>query len=185
MSTPSYAYSGVVISLHVIAEFLNTIDERTFRRHGERHVADERLTSPEALSTWLTRHGLAGGETMLSEADVAATVDLRTALRHTLDHTTATPAVFDDYPLRLVQRGSGDLRLASCSGRPWLDVLVEAVAQSVARKDWARIKLCAASDCRWAFFDTSRSGRGRWCSMEACGNRHKTRAYRERRQRAE
>ncbi|MFD9698271.1 CGNR zinc finger domain-containing protein [Lentzea sp. NPDC059081] len=41
--------------------------------------------------------------------------------------------------------------------------------------------MCAAPDCRWAFYDVSRNGRGRWCAMEICGNRQKTRAYRERR----
>ncbi|MEU4242496.1 CGNR zinc finger domain-containing protein [Actinoplanes sp. NPDC026619] len=45
---------------------------------------------------------------------------------------------------------------------------------------WNRLKLCSAADCRWAFYDTSRNGGGRWCSMEACGNRNKTRAYRRR-----
>jgi predicted RNA-binding Zn ribbon-like protein len=62
-----------------------------------------------------------------------------------------------------------------------LDAIVETVANSVAKGDWPRVKLCAAPDCRWAFYDVSRNGRGRWCAMEICGNRQKTRTYRERR----
>lgn len=157
--------------LHLIEEFLNTVDERTFSRHGANHVAGERLTSPAALRDWLAAHGLPAGS--VGPADVAATIALRTALRDGGDALAG-------YELRLVPDQTGGLRLAARTGRPWLDAVVETVASSVARGDWSRIKLCAAPDCRWAFYDTSRNGRGRWCSMEVCGNRHKTRSYRER-----
>lgn len=46
--------------------------------------------------------------------------------------------------------------------------------------DWARIKLCAAATCRWAFVDESRNRSRAWCSMEVCGNRAKARAFRSR-----
>jgi predicted RNA-binding Zn ribbon-like protein len=44
----------------------------------------------------------------------------------------------------------------------------------------ARIRVCAAPDCGLLFVDASRPGRRRWCSMERCGNRAKTRGYRSR-----
>ena len=34
--------------------------------------------------------------------------------------------------------------------------------------------------CRWAFYDYSRNRSASWCSMQLCGNRTKTRAYRRR-----
>ncbi|MEV6493931.1 CGNR zinc finger domain-containing protein [Actinoplanes sp. NPDC051633] len=170
--------------LKLIEEFLNTVDERTFRRHGEPHVAGERLTSPQELADWLTAHDLAAAGARLRPADLAATVDLRTALRQALTGDTTATAALAGYPLRLTPDPADGLRIAATSGLPWLNAIVETVAESTARGDWHRIKLCAAPDCRWAFHDTSRSGRGRWCSMETCGNRHKTRAYRERRHRA-
>jgi hypothetical protein len=43
---------------------------------------------------------------------------------------------------------------------------------------WTRMKICAAEDCLWAYCDHSKSRTGRWCAMETCGNRHKTRRYR-------
>lgn len=47
---------------------------------------------------------------------------------------------------------------------------------------WAdRIRECAAHDCALVFADTSRPGLRRWCAMERCGNRHKVRALRARR----
>ncbi|MFL6126187.1 CGNR zinc finger domain-containing protein [Actinophytocola sp.] len=175
-----------MVSLQVIEDFLNTVDERTFTRHGESHVPGERLTSPQALADWLAVRGLTSGDTPLGVTDVAATIALRTALRQALvadagADVTAT-STLRDYPLRLVPDVSGGLRIAVTSGRPWLDAIVETVAGSVAKGDWARVKLCAAPDCRWAFYDVSRNGRGRWCTMEVCGNRQKTRTYRQRRQ---
>jgi CGNR zinc finger/Putative stress-induced transcription regulator len=166
-----------VDGLRLIEEFLNTVDERTFSRHGQNHVAGEQLTSSQALADWLTANTLAP-EADLTPADLAATTALRTALRQALTGDAST--ALDGYPLRLAPGPSGELRIAAHSGRPWLDALVETVADSTARGDWKRIKLCAAPDCRWAFYDTSRNGRGRWCEMEVCGNRHKTRTYRER-----
>ena len=40
------------------------------------------------------------------------------------------------------------------------------------------VKVCPGEDCGWLFLD--RKGRRRWCSMSACGNRAKVRAYAER-----
>ncbi|EHR61612.1 CGNR zinc finger domain-containing protein [Saccharomonospora cyanea] len=36
-----------------------------------------------------------------------------------------------------------------------------------------RIRACANSECVLYFYDTSKSGRRRWCSMAGCGNRAK------------
>ncbi len=44
-----------------------------------------------------------------------------------------------------------------------------------------RIRECSAGDCALLFFDTSRAGRRRWCSMASCGARAKMAAYRARR----
>jgi predicted RNA-binding Zn ribbon-like protein len=43
---------------------------------------------------------------------------------------------------------------------------------------WSRLKACR--QCGWAFYDYSRNRSGSWCSMQLCGNRTKTRAYRRR-----
>ena len=50
---------------------------------------------------------------------------------------------------------------------------------------WPRVKACAAEECQWAFYDTSRNRSRTWCSMDVCGNREKTRRYRGRRAAAE
>jgi hypothetical protein len=183
-ATPMKRYGGVVAALNLIEEFLNTVDERSFSRHGEIHAGGEQLTSPGELADWLADRDLVDAGIVLGQADLAGAIALRTTLRQSLLGDVDAATAFVDYPLQLAPHRSGGLRLAAGSGRRWLDVIVETVAMSVGRGDWGRIKLCAAPDCRWAFHDTSRSGRGRWCDMNVCGNRHKTRTYRERHQQA-
>lgn len=46
--------------------------------------------------------------------------------------------------------------------------------------DPERIRRCANSECILYFFDTSRGGHRRWCSMAGCGNRLKSRRHYER-----
>jgi predicted RNA-binding Zn ribbon-like protein len=42
-----------------------------------------------------------------------------------------------------------------------------------------RLRRCASRDsCGWLFYDDSKGGRRRWCSMEACGTLDKMRRYR-------
>jgi predicted RNA-binding Zn ribbon-like protein len=177
-------YGGVVDGLDLIAEFLNTVDQRSFSRHGRSHAGGERLASPGDLAGWLAECDLLAAGAQLRPEDLTAAIALRTALRQSLSGELDAAVAFADYPLHLVHDGAGGLRIAARSGRPWLDTIVETVVLTVGRGDWSRVKLCAAPDCRWAFHDTSRSGRGRWCDMNICGNRHKTRVYRERRQQA-
>jgi predicted RNA-binding Zn ribbon-like protein len=43
---------------------------------------------------------------------------------------------------------------------------------------WPRLKACR--NCHWAFYDESRNRSAAWCSMQLCGNRLKTSAYRRR-----
>jgi predicted RNA-binding Zn ribbon-like protein len=48
--------------------------------------------------------------------------------------------------------------------------------------DPARVKRCAGpgGGCGWLFYDVSRNGSRRWCSMEGCGSQAKMRRYRAR-----
>ena len=47
--------------------------------------------------------------------------------------------------------------------------------------EWDRLKVCLSDECLWAFYDRSRNRSRHWCSMDVCGNRAKTRAYRAKR----
>jgi predicted RNA-binding Zn ribbon-like protein len=50
-------------------------------------------------------------------------------------------------------------------------------AEILTSGDLARVRQCGDAECGWFFFDTSRNGSRRWCSMEACGNRNKARRF--------
>ena len=186
-STPASRYGGVVsdgvVDLVVVEQFLNTLDERAFSWHGERHTGNDELTSVQALSAWLEAHDLVGAGQELRASDLAAARALRAGLRDALsgDDSAGTAKALAPFPLTLApDADGGGLRLVAVRGTPGLDALVETVAANVAGGGWSRLKLCASADCRWAFYDTSRNGGGRWCSMDVCGNRNKTRAYRRR-----
>lgn len=47
--------------------------------------------------------------------------------------------------------------------------------------DLRRVKTCG---CGWLFYDTSRNGSRRWCSMEGCGSQAKMRRFTEKRRAA-
>jgi predicted RNA-binding Zn ribbon-like protein len=53
-------------------------------------------------------------------------------------------------------------------------------AEAATAGTWSRLKVCSADDCQWAFYDRSPTRSGCWCSMQICGSRAKSRAYRSR-----
>lgn len=196
---PVIAYTGVVpdelsapLELRTVEAFLNTVDERSFSRHGVPHPGGDVLTTPRALATWLAGQGLVASTTRAGQPDLAAAIALRTALRLALTLRSgqspasgvrsAANATLEGFPLRLAVGHNGTLRLgtASTGVRGALAVILADVARTEARGTWDRLRICAAPDCRWVFYDNSRNGAGRWCSMAACGNRDKTRRYRDR-----
>jgi predicted RNA-binding Zn ribbon-like protein len=62
-----------------------------------------------------------------------------------------------------------------------LGEVLAAVALADRDGTWRRLKLCREQTCQAVFYDRSKNGSRCWCSMEVCGNRNKTRAYRSRR----
>ncbi|HEX5466092.1 MAG TPA: CGNR zinc finger domain-containing protein [Candidatus Limnocylindrales bacterium] len=58
--------------------------------------------------------------------------------------------------------------------------LAESLARELSQGDVERLRICANPSCAWAFFDTSRTGRRKWCNMSTCGNRAKAARHRER-----
>ncbi|MGC2998599.1 CGNR zinc finger domain-containing protein [Streptomyces sp. G35A] len=79
-----------------------------------------------------------------------------------------------------VDPADGSAALAPVDAGTLLSRVAAAVAEAVTAGTWNRLKACAAADCHWAYYDRSPAGRGRWCSMQACGARAKMRRYRAR-----
>jgi predicted RNA-binding Zn ribbon-like protein len=61
--------------------------------------------------------------------------------------------------------------------------IAQAAAELLLEGDLSRVRQCAADDCAWLFYDTSRNHSRRWCSMSSCGNRAKVGNFRKRERR--
>lgn len=75
-------------SPEVLVEFLNTLDQRTFARHRQRHEPQEELGSPDALARWLAERALLGTSGVHrarpTADDLADALVVRAALRKIL-----------------------------------------------------------------------------------------------------
>jgi len=150
----------------LLEEFLNTLDVE---------AGTDALTDEASASAWLTEQGHAG-EVDAADLDLARGV--RAALRGELGEE---PAAMPEVAVQVVLDGEGP-RLTG-AGSPLRRVVGEALGEAVALRatgEWSRLKTCAMDSCRWVFFDASRNRSGRWCSMQGCGNKAKTAAYRAR-----
>ncbi|HEY7522889.1 MAG TPA: CGNR zinc finger domain-containing protein [Candidatus Limnocylindrales bacterium] len=58
--------------------------------------------------------------------------------------------------------------------------LAEPIVHEIATGRPERLRVCANDRCRWVFFDSSPTGRRRWCDMASCGNRAKAARHRAR-----
>jgi predicted RNA-binding Zn ribbon-like protein len=73
------------------------------------------------------------------------------------------------WSLEFVAREGGLEWLLAAIARSAAELLVEGPA--------APIRRCANPSCGLFFYDDSRTHRRRWCSMAACGNRHKVASF--------
>ncbi len=150
----------------------------------------ETLSTPEALSTWLSSHGLMPAGGAADQGDLRHALALREALRgiigansggvvYPVDLATLNEAASAS-KLRARFGSDGRARLepdvSGVTGA--LGRIVAAAFTAVADDDWTRLKLCRSQTCRWAFFDRSRNHSSRWCTMASCGNREKARRFR-------
>jgi CGNR zinc finger/Putative stress-induced transcription regulator len=172
----------------LVQDFANTRDLRTFvpRGHEHRDGTRDDLGSPDALVAWLADRGLLPDATTVTSPDHARVLDLRTTLRAALDRGRhdghGEEAGVFAVPLQLRLDAQDGPRIASTD--TGVDHAIAQICAAALRTsltgEWWRLRVCAADDCQWVFYDQSRPGRGRYCAPDTCGNRVKTRAYRRR-----
>ena len=84
------------------------------------------------------------------------------------------------FPLVLAVSDTGVVELAPGPGSNGLGSVLGQMIGLAQTDRLARLKTCASDECHWIFFDRSKPANRHWCSSLICGNRQKTRAYRER-----
>ena len=157
----------------------------------------DRLADPADARPWLIDNDLMAPDASLGDADLQQLRDVREALRALLMRNGGgpSPTQVEMAPLRAVAAGgaaradfdaTGLVRLSAAGdsvGERLVDLLL---VMRDAQRDgsWARLKVCANDECRWAFYDRSRNHGGTWCEMSACGNKLKNREFRARRRKA-
>jgi predicted RNA-binding Zn ribbon-like protein len=140
----------------------------------------DRENGHEWLPAWLAEHNVPSSAT-------ARATELREALRRLLHVNNVGGAAPEairvvDQAARtsvVVELGENGVAL---SGTDALGQVTAVALTAMLDGTWPRLKVCR--NCEWAFYDNSKNRAGSWCSMQLCGNRKKTRAYRARRRSA-
>ncbi len=166
-------------ALRTVESFLNSVDAE---------AQTDELADLGTFRRWLTGEGFADDTATAADLELARAV--RTELRAEVDtHHDGTDrdrgtldALAARVPLAVRFAPDGTARPAPTAGgvTGLLGEVLAAVSLATHDGTWLRLKICPATDCRWAYYDVSRNSSRRWCTMRTCGNRSKTRAYRRR-----
>jgi predicted RNA-binding Zn ribbon-like protein len=142
--------------------------------------------NPAAYAAWLRARGLLANGATVGAADLARALRVRDALRKLArsdsddDSEIAAVALSEagaDAAVGVRFTPDGPAFTADGSADSALGLVLAHVAHAMIDGSWARLKICPGRDCGWAFYDHSRNGSSRWCSMSICGGREKARAH--------
>lgn len=180
-----------------VYDFANTLDVRHFTHFGVEHPESDELGGPKELSDWMRERGLGAEDGRVTPVMFETALRLREALRAYLQcepserlRNKSVLGTLNDalapFPLRVEARAGRGAMLSAARQ----DALAGLSAIAIELHDAAllgtldRLKMCASEECRRVFFDRSKPSTRRWCMSTLCGNRMKTRAYRERQREA-
>ncbi|KRQ93688.1 CGNR zinc finger domain-containing protein [Bradyrhizobium valentinum] len=179
-------------------DFANTLDVRHFTHHGLQHPQGDELTNAKELAAWMRQRGLLLANARISPAMLATALELRTLIRDYIqrdppdrsrnkDSVRALNKLLKLFPLLATARDDGGmvLRAARDDALAGLSSVVAEFYDGSRNGTLDRLKMCASDECRRVFFDRSKPATRRWCMSSLCGNRMKTRNYRERQRNAE
>ena len=200
IADPHAVPHGHQASLETGLAFINTLEL-------EKGSPVDHLDSPTMALEWLIAHDLMHREAMVvlvgrveAEPEYGAKVlgrirKARSAMRELVDasveHRPPAFLALDEvnralrthYVTILVPSADGVHMGHRHEGDPIdgaLARLTESVARYLGEGKTERLRVCANEACHWAFFDTSRTARRKWCDMTTCGNRAKAARHRER-----
>jgi predicted RNA-binding Zn ribbon-like protein len=134
------------------------------------------LADTDGLAVWLAANAL---DFAADEATLRHALTARDALRAVVDGSLEegadrVDAVLSHGRIRATLTAQGPAEEAEFSDAPWGPAWLAARNYlELLSTAPDRIRRCAHESCILHFFDTSRNGTRRWCSMAACGNRAK------------
>ncbi|GMP11944.1 CGNR zinc finger domain-containing protein [Bradyrhizobium sp. TM239] len=180
-----------------VYDFANTLDVRHFTHFGVEHPESDALGGPKELADWMRERGLGAGGGRVTPAMFETALRLREALRAYLKcepserlRNKSVLGTLNEalapFPLRVEAHAGRGATLSATRE----DALAGLSAIAIELHDATlvgtldRLKTCASEECRRVFFDRSKPSTRRWCMSTLCGNRMKTRAYRERQREA-
>ncbi len=133
------------------------------RKWFDAHPADAAMVFSEAIEIRETVYRLLQS---VAVGSVAASEDLRRLNRALRE---AAPRA----GLDRADKGFGWRIEVKPTAAGMLAPVLWSAADILVGRDSARVRQCANDRCLWLFFDDSKNGTRRWCSMQACGNRAK------------
>jgi predicted RNA-binding Zn ribbon-like protein len=161
--------------------------------HGVQHRQGDELTSPQALGAWMSQRGLSWTGARITPVMWETALQLRAGVRAYLQcdpverrNNEAVARALNKAlkPFPLVAEARADhgtaLRPARDDALAGLSLVAAELHDGSIQGTLDRLKMCAAEECRRVFFDRSKPSTRRWCMSTLCGNRIKTRTYRER-----
>jgi len=174
-------------------DFANSLDVRHFTHHGVQHVQGDELGGPRELGVWMAQRGLLSSDARITPAMCETALQLRASVRTYLecdpverrknkDAVRSLNKAMGLFPLVAEARNDGVMALRAARGDALagLSSVAAELYDGSVRGTLDRLKMCAAEECRRVFFDRSKPATRRWCMSTLCGNRIKTRTYRER-----
>jgi predicted RNA-binding Zn ribbon-like protein len=175
-------------------EFVNSLDLRSFTHNRVQHATGDELANSRGLASWMAERGFIKSGATIPSPLFDTAIQLRSDLRALIGcDPAARPKnkgvlrswnkTLQLFPLLAQANDKGEMRLQAVrdDALGGLSIIVAELYDASKNRSLDRLKMCAAKECQRVFFDRSKPGSRRWCLSTLCGNRMKTRAYRERR----
>ena len=147
--------------LRAVQQFINSVDLEN---------------DTDWLPAWLEAHAL--GDELERARELREALRALALANNGFPLDPAAVGVLNAAAGRLSLELSADGHLGVCAEGDELDRIVAVALAAMLDGSWERLKACR--NCRWSFYDYSPNRSATWCSMQLCGNRKKTRAYRRR-----
>ncbi|MFI6319635.1 CGNR zinc finger domain-containing protein [Nonomuraea sp. NPDC050556] len=153
----------------------------------------EQLHQPADLAAWIGRSSLGVTEPVaVEEGDLEAAKRLRSAVQ-TLAEAAVAGEALPGAAVEVLNAFAAAPTVVPVLGaelrRGWASPVTATQYLSAVARDGIdlfggsrldRVRMCAGDRCALIFYDTSRPGARRWCSMDRCGNRSKLKTRRGR-----